>query len=57
MQRPFVRLSIITVVTGAIIFGVIFVGVQASNHVPWYISFPLVLAIIILWLFAEYTDG
>lgn len=57
MQRPVVRLGLMAAVIGTIIFGVLFIGVQASEHVPWYVSLPLLLCLIAVWIFSEYTDG
>lgn len=57
MQRPIVRLTFVTAVLGFIIFGVMFLGAQASEHVPLWISGPLLFAIVIIWAFSEFTDG
>jgi len=57
MQRPVIRLGIIAATLGFIVFGVLFVGAQASDHVPFWVSFPLLLAILGIWLFSEFTDG
>jgi len=57
MQRPIVRFTLITAVLGFIIFGVLFIGVQASNHIPWYVSFPLLVCVLLVWLLSEFTDG
>lgn len=57
MQRPIIRFGLVTAVLGVIIFGVVFIGLQASEHVPWYVSLPLVLAILGVWVFSEFTDG
>ena len=57
MQRPAIRFTIITAVLGFIIFGVLFLGAQASEHVPLWISGPLLFAIVIIWAFSEFTDG
>ena len=57
MQRPAIRFGIIAVALGFIIFGVLFVGAQASDHVPLWVSGPLLLAILGIWVFSEFTDG
>jgi len=57
MQRPIVRFTLITAVLGFIIFGVMFLGAQASEHVPLWISGPLLFAIVVIWAFSEFSDG
>ena len=42
---------------GFIVFGVLYIGIQLSNHTPWYVGLPLLLSILVLWVFSEFTDG